>query len=185
MSDRQLDVPRPRRNVGAFKAPATKAPAPRQQPDPAPDPRGPDPEPAPNRTPRHRSAKTEKPEAAPARPGSGEMVRVHTTLSPQVVEALTSRADASNTTNTEVLAAAFVEHGEGLRADGAGADAAKYEALGFRPPRTAKPAKGRMGATFYMSTRARASLDEAARTGRFASRSAFIDAVLRRALIEG
>jgi hypothetical protein len=65
------------------------------------------------------------------------------------------------------------------------AEVAKYEALGFRPPRNAKPPKGRMGTTFYMSTKARASLDEAAAAGRFASRSAFIDALLRRALVDG
>jgi hypothetical protein len=112
------------------------------------------------------------------------MVRVHTTLSPEVVGALTDHADSTGATHTEILAAAFVEHGDGLRPGVEEAELAKYEALGFRPPRKDKPAKGRMGATFYMSIKARTSLDEAAAAGRFGSRSAFIDAVLRRALVD-
>ena len=113
------------------------------------------------------------------------MVRVHTTLGPDVVEALTAHAESNGATHTEVLAEAFVTYGDGLRAGVEEAELAKYEALGFRPLRTAKPARGRMGATFYMSTKARESLDEAASARRFASRSAFIDALLRKALVDG
>ena len=40
-----------------------------------------------------------------------------------------------------------------------------------------------MTSTFYMSVKAWASLDEAAAAGHFSSRSAFIDALLRRALV--
>lgn len=93
------------------------------------------------------------------------MVRVHTTLGPDVVEALTAHVESNGATHTEVLAEAFVTYGDGLRAGVEEAELARYEALGFRPPRTAEPARGRMGATFYMSTKARESLDEAPRSG--------------------
>lgn len=177
MTDRQLDVPRPRRRVDAFKAPGAQAqPA---VPAAAPQPQD---EPAGGATPKRRRATAAK-KRQPAT--TTQMVRVHTTLSPDVVGALADHAEATNATHTEVLAAAFVEHGDGLRAGVEEAELARYEALGFRPPRNAKPPKGRMGATFYMSTKARASLDEAAAAGRFGSRSAFIDAVLRKALIDG
>lgn len=179
MTDRRLNVPKPRRQVDAFR-PAASAAQP-QAATPAPRRRD---EPDKPRAKRGRTTSAAKRRSTVA-PTTIEMVRVHTTLGPDVVEALTNHADSIGATHTEVLAGAFVEHGDGLRAGVEEAELAKYEALGFRPPRSGKPPKGRMGTTFYMSTKARASLDEAAATGRFASRSAFIDALLRKALLDG
>ncbi len=178
MTDRQLNVPRPRRKVDAFSSPPARGLAtPEALEVPA------DGDAPVRRTPAKRNrAKSTQRQPATKR-SDREMVRVHTTLSPEVVGALTDHAETNNATHTEVLAAAFVEHGADLTVDGEVDDRAKYEAFGFRPPRNAKPPRGRMTSTFYMSVKARASLDEAAAAGHFSSRSAFIDALLRRALV--
>ncbi len=175
--DRKLNVPKPRRtrNVTGFGAPAAQPPAPPAE------------KAAESRSSR-RSTKPAKPKrpaaktrtTSPPRTDDNEMVRIHATVSPLVADALRRRVEGTGDTHTEVLAEAFVAHGSELSA-GDPAEHAKYEAAGFRPKRPKQP-RGRMTATFYVSTKARRTLDEAAAAGHFSSRSAYIDALLRKGL---
>ncbi|MDH3755308.1 MAG: hypothetical protein OEU32_15675 [Acidimicrobiia bacterium] len=187
MSDRKLDVPKPKRtrDVTGFGTPSppaeptTSAKAKKERAAPSS-----------SSSPRTTAAKPKaKPTGAKAAPtdakrsrSSGrvaddQMVRIHATVSPAVADALRRRVDLTGDTHTEVLAEAFVSRGSELSA-GDSAERAKYEDAGFRPKRP-KRVRGRMTATFYVSVKARSTLDRAATAAGFASRSAFIDALLR------
>lgn len=188
MSDRKLNVPKPKRSrdVTGFGTPSpAAAPVPAQK----------DPMSTPQAAPPKRAAKkATKAASQPARasqpaarrsPSHGrlddeQMVRIHATVSPAVAEALRSRVERTGDTHTEVLAEAFVSHGSDLSA-GDSSERAKYEDAGFRPKRP-KRGRGRMTATFYVSVKARRTLDAAASTAGFPSRSSFIDALLRAGL---
>lgn len=109
------------------------------------------------------------------------MVRVHTTVSIDTATALGKRAVSTGETHTEILATAFVDHAAAL-ADEVDREAwSRLASAGFRPRRRAQR-KGRMSVTFTMSELARQRLDDAATAAGFDSRSAFVDALLRRHL---
>jgi hypothetical protein len=182
-SDRKLNVPKPKRarNVTGFGTPPNEPqPANRGTAEETP----PDsPTPSRSKKPRTRSAQSQRRSATSAPVGDDTMVRVHATVSPVVAEALRRRVETSGESHTEVLADAFLTFGHTLTANDA-ADRARYEQVGFRPKQP-KRAPGRMTATFYVSGKARRHLDEAAARGGFASRSAFIDELLRSELQVG
>ena len=62
------------------------------------------------------------------------MVRVHTTLSVDVVKALRDHVSATQRTQTEVLAESFLNHSATVTPSYGAHEAAAYEAAGFRPP---------------------------------------------------
>ena len=109
------------------------------------------------------------------------MVRVHTTLRLGVVSALRDHVATTQQTQTEILAQSFLNHGSAVTPDYGSHEPSAYEAAGFKPP-VNRVEDGRMSATFYLSKRARRSLDEGAEAAGFSSRSAFIDALLSREL---
>lgn len=160
-----LNVPKPAkgRNVAGFsaKAPSELKPSKRAATSPKP---------------RRATKRTARPSSADM-----QMVRVHTSVSVEVALALRDRTDEEDETQTEILADSFVAHGDSLVAEFDAGGQSQYEALGFRRRRSS-PRRGRMNATFYMSKLARNSLDDAAGQAGFESRSAFVDALLRRHL---
>ncbi len=193
-SDRSLDPPprAHRRNLTGFSA----EPPPRETET---APRAPDAEPEaapvraeldvapPRRTRRRRPASTEtrraEPRSAafPVGPETSTMVRVHTTLSAEVVRTLKQHTAAADRSQTDILAASFLDHAADL-IDQLDHDTwTQLQAAGFRPNRT-RSRRGTTSATFYMPETARASLDDAAAQAGFGSRSSFIDALLRRYL---